>query len=124
MTDIAMLMSGTALSTPDWTANAEARLTVPRRGLNSDDLPAAAAKPAAGKPLPKTVDKIEAMRAQLDVSGRSRLLIDREDRAGRFIYRILNPDTGETMRQWPPEGYLDLIAYLRDGQGGLLDQRA
>ena len=119
-----MLMSGTALSTPDRAANAEARLTVPRRGLNSDDLLAAAAKPAAGKPLPKTVDKIEAMRAQLDVSGRSRLLIDREDRAGRFIYRILNPDTGETMRQWPPEGYLDLIAYLRDGQGGLLDQRA
>lgn len=119
-----MLMSGTALSTPDWTANAEARLTVPRRGLNSDDLLAAAAKPAAGKPLPKTVDKIEAMRAQLDVSGRSRLLIDREESAGRFIYRILNPDTGETMRQWPPEGYLDLIAYLRDGQGGLLDQRA
>lgn len=119
-----MLMSGTALSTPDRTANAEARLTVPRRGLNSDDLLAAAAKPAAGKPLPKTVDKIEAMRAQLDVSGRSRLLIDREESAGRFIYRILNPDTGETMRQWPPEGYLDLIAYLRDGQGGLLDQRA
>jgi uncharacterized FlaG/YvyC family protein len=124
MTDIATLMSGTALSSPEWAANADGTLKSLRRGLNADDMLAAAAKPAAGKALAKTVDKIEAMRAELDVSGRSRLLIDREESAGRFIYRILNPDTGETMRQWPPEGYLDLIAYLRDGQGGLLDQRA
>ncbi|WBQ10744.1 flagellar protein FlaG [Hyphomonadaceae bacterium ML37] len=113
------------MSSPEWAANAEVAVTrSAQRGLKGDEPVVAAAKPAAGKALPKTVDKIEAMRAQLDVSGRSRLLIDREDRAGRFIYRILNPDTGETMRQWPPEGYLDLIAYLRDGQGGLLDQRA
>jgi flagellar protein FlaG len=124
MTDIATLMSGTALSSPEWAANAEGALRPGQRGLKGDDPVQALVKAAAGKALPKTVDKIEAMRAQLDVSGRSRLLIDREDRAGRFIYRILNPDTGETMRQWPPEGYLDLIAYLRDGQGGLLDQRA
>jgi uncharacterized FlaG/YvyC family protein len=124
MTDIATLMSGTAMSSPEWAANAEGAIRSAQRGLKGDAQIEALVKAAEGKALPKTVDKIEAMRAQLDVSGRSRLLIDREDRAGRFIYRILNPDTGETMRQWPPEGYLDLIAYLRDGQGGLLDQRA
>jgi uncharacterized FlaG/YvyC family protein len=112
------------MSSPEWAANAEGAKRSGQRGLKGDAQFEALVKAARGKALPKTVDKIEAMRAQLDVSGRSRLLIDREDRAGRFIYRILNPDTGETMRQWPPEGYLDLIAYLRDGQGGLLDQRA
>jgi len=116
-------MSGTAMSSPEWAANAQAAVRPLERGPEGDEPAAAAVKPAAGKDLPKTVDKIEAMRAQIDASGRSRLLIDREERAGRFIYRILNPDTGETLRQWPPEGYLDLIAYLRDGQGGLLDRQ-
>lgn len=115
------------MSSRDWAANAEgAVFRSGQRGLEGDSRVEALIEAARGKALPKTVDKIEALRAQLDVSGRSRLLIDREDRAGRFIYRILNPDTGETIRQWPPEGYLDLIAYLRDtdGQGAVVDQRA
>ncbi len=124
MTDIATLMSGTALSSPEWAANASRTQGSEQRGSKGDKPIETAVKAAIGKALPQTVDKIEALRDQLDASARSRLLIDREERAGRFIYRILNPDTGETMRQWPPEGYLDLIAYLRDGQGGLLDQRA
>ncbi|KAA5802223.1 flagellar protein FlaG [Alkalicaulis satelles] len=123
MTDIATLMSGTALSSSEWAANAGGTKGSQQRGSEGDNPIETAIKAAIGKALPQTVDKIEALRDRLDASGRSRLLIDREERAGRFIYRILNPDTGETMRQWPPEGYLDLIAFLRDGQGGVVDQR-
>ena len=66
---------------------------------------------------------IDRLRDELDARGRSRLLIDKDEDAGRFVYRMLDPETGETMRQWPPENYLDLISYLREEQGGLIDKR-
>lgn len=72
----------------------------------------------------RELDLIERLRGQVKAAGRSKLLIDRDEEAGRFIYRMLDPDTGETMRQWPPEQYLDLVAYLREQQGGLIDKRA
>ncbi len=64
------------------------------------------------------------MRDAINKSARNRLQIDRADENGRFIYRILDPDTGETMRQWPPERYLELVEYLNDKRGGLVDERA
>ncbi|MEO1039635.1 MAG: flagellar protein FlaG [Pseudomonadota bacterium] len=70
------------------------------------------------------VEAIERMRAEINASGRARLQIDRDEEAGQFIYRIKNPDTGETVRQWPPETYVDLIVFLRSKQGGVIDQSA
>ncbi|MGJ3230581.1 MAG: flagellar protein FlaG [Oceanicaulis sp.] len=86
---------------------------------------AAAEGDASGKEDGRAVvERIETMRAKINASSRSRLMIEREGEAGRFVYKILDPQTGETMRQWPPDRYLELVAYLRDQQGGLVDQEA
>lgn len=64
------------------------------------------------------------MRDEINRNARNKLQIDRAEDNGRFIYRILDPDTGETMRQWPPEKYLELVEYLSDKRGGLVDESA
>ena len=68
------------------------------------------------------VEVIERLRKAAE-GAQSRLLIDRDEEAGQFIYKFMDPETGETVRQWPPERYLDLITYLREKQGGLLDRK-
>lgn len=69
-------------------------------------------------------EAIEAMRAQLSASGRTRLQIERDEEQGRFIYRLMDPETGETLRRWPPESFGDLISILRNEGGGLINEKA
>jgi uncharacterized FlaG/YvyC family protein len=122
--DIAKLMSGSAIARS--AVMAEDEIVI--RKLN----PVPPAKPeavdgseaAAKEGERAVVERIEAMRADINANPRTRLQIDREGDAGRFVYRILNPDTGETMRQWPPKKYLELVAYLREQQGGVVNERA
>ncbi len=71
----------------------------------------------------REVEVIERLRKMAE-GAQSRLLIDRDEEAGHFIYKFMDPETGETMRQWPPQDYLDLITYLREKQGGLIDRQA
>lgn len=74
--------------------------------------------------LAEQVAAIEKMRSDVSALKSNRLRIDRHEESGQFIYRIFNEDTGETIRRWPPEGYLDLVAFLKDEQGKLVDERA
>ncbi|WP_107712786.1 flagellar protein FlaG [Oceanicaulis sp.] len=69
------------------------------------------------------LERIEALRERVNASLRTRLQIDREEESGQFIYRLFDPETGEVMRQWPPEKYMDLVAFLKDQQGGVVDER-
>lgn len=121
--DNATLMSGTALARPSWDAIASGRVTPATRGSQGDGMESDARKKTRLVPQeqPK-IEQIEAMRAAINASSRSRLQIERAEDAGRFIYRILDPDTGETVRQWPPEKYVELVAYLRGREGGLVDE--
>ncbi|MCH8522737.1 hypothetical protein [Glycocaulis sp.] len=69
-------------------------------------------------------EAIERMRAELSANARTRLQIERdEDKNGRFIYRLLDPDTGETLRRWPPDKFGDLISFLGGKDQGLLNER-
>ena len=68
------------------------------------------------------VEQIEAMRAEINANSRSRLKIERAEESNQFIYRLFDPATGEVMRQWPPEKYVELVAYLRGREGGLVDK--
>jgi len=72
----------------------------------------------------REVEIIERLRNAADANSQARLQIVRDEDAGQFIYKFTNPETGETVRQWPPEDYLDLITYLREKQGGLVDRQA
>ena len=121
--DFATLMSGTALARPAWDAIANGRVAPVTSGSQGE----AAESQARQKTRELTVERpkveqIEAMRAEINANSRSRLQIEREEDAGRFIYRIFDPATGELMRQWPPERYVELVAYLRGREGGLVDR--
>lgn len=74
--------------------------------------------------LAEQVAAIEKMRQNVSALESNRLKIDRHEESGQFVYRIFNEDTGETIRRWPPENYLDLVAFLKDEQGRLIDERA
>jgi uncharacterized FlaG/YvyC family protein len=53
----------------------------------------------------------------------SKLQIDQDKTSGTFIYRSVNPETGETISQWPPEKLLALRDYLREMEGMLVDKQ-
>ncbi|PWE17574.1 hypothetical protein DDZ18_07845 [Marinicauda salina] len=69
------------------------------------------------------IEAIEELRMEFEALPQSRLQIEREDESGRFVYRFLDQETGEIVRQWPPEDYLELMNYLRSLQGGLLNEQ-
>jgi uncharacterized FlaG/YvyC family protein len=122
--DIAKLMSGSAIARSAMMAEDEIVIRKLKPAPPAKPEPVAQSEDTAKEDERAVVERIEAMRADINANSRSRLQIDREGDAGRFVYRILDPDTGETMRQWPPKKYLELVAYLRDQQGGLVNERA
>jgi uncharacterized FlaG/YvyC family protein len=67
---------------------------------------------------------IEEMRAALSASARTRLQIERDADGDSFIYRLLDPETGETLRRWPPESFGDLVNFLTNESGGLINEQA
>ncbi|WP_323762769.1 flagellar protein FlaG [Maricaulis sp.] len=54
----------------------------------------------------------------------SRLKILQDDASGEYIYLLIDQDTGETVRRWPPEKHGDLMEYLRTRSAGIVDQKA
>jgi uncharacterized FlaG/YvyC family protein len=63
-------------------------------------------------------------RLAADTLGNSRLKILQDNTSGDYIYLMVDQDTGETVRRWPPEKHADLMEFLRTRTGGLLDRRA
>ncbi|RMF16854.1 MAG: flagellar protein FlaG [Alphaproteobacteria bacterium] len=53
-----------------------------------------------------------------------RLRIDQDEATGRFVYKVVNADTGEVVRQFPPEEILRIVASIREAEGLVLDSRA
>ena len=52
----------------------------------------------------------------------SKLQIVQDKTSGTFIYRSIDPDTGEVLNQWPTEKLLELRDYLAQTQGVLVDK--
>lgn len=122
------LTTGLASARPAW----EVRSSQPTkpagdasRGTGSgQDTAVRSIKPASSEKLKEQIEEIERLRADLSSNGPTKLLIDRSEEAGKFVYRFLDNDTGETVRQWPPEGYLDMLIFLRSDKGGLVNEQA
>jgi len=51
----------------------------------------------------------------------SKLQITRDSDTGAFVYRSVDPETGEVIRQWPSEQILSLRESLRELEGVLVD---
>jgi uncharacterized FlaG/YvyC family protein len=54
----------------------------------------------------------------------SKLQIEQDKDTGTFIYRSINPDTGEIIKQWPPEQLLKMKEHLREMEGLFVDKHA
>ena len=54
----------------------------------------------------------------------SRLKILQDENTGDYVYLMVDQDTGETVRRWPPEKHGDLLEYLRTKTAGLLNRTA
>ena len=51
----------------------------------------------------------------------SKLQIEQDKETGTFIYRSVDPETGEVLRQWPPEQLLKLREHLSELEGMFVD---
>ncbi|MBL4906926.1 MAG: flagellar protein FlaG [Sneathiella sp.] len=52
-----------------------------------------------------------------------RFTIDKDGDTGRFVYRLINSDTGEVLKQFPGDYVLKRIAYYRDLEGLAVDSK-
>ena len=53
----------------------------------------------------------------------SKLQIEQDKATGTFIYRSIDPDTGEVTQQWPSEKMLELRDFLKGMEGVLVDKQ-
>jgi uncharacterized FlaG/YvyC family protein len=53
----------------------------------------------------------------------SKLQIEQDKETGTFIYRTVDSETGEIIRQWPPEQLLKLRESLAQMEGMLVDKQ-
>ena len=53
----------------------------------------------------------------------SRLSIDLDKEAGAFVYRVLDNRSGEVVRQFPAEKALELMRYLGQERGLVVDRK-
>lgn len=52
-----------------------------------------------------------------------RFSIDQDSDSGRFVYRLINSDTGEVMKQFPGDYVLRRVAYYRELEGLAVDSK-
>ncbi len=53
----------------------------------------------------------------------SKLQIEQDKETGTFIYRSVDPNTGEVIQQWPSEKLLELRSFLKEMEGVLVDKQ-
>jgi len=66
-------------------------------------------------------DKIAEAAAANDRTG-IRVSTDVHEETGRYIIRVIESDTGEVLKEFPPADYLDVVAALDELEGLLLSE--
>ena len=93
--------------------------------------PASPASPALPNPATQLsraqrVEVLEAAVEQLirrNLPSNSKLQIEHDKETGTYIYRSVDAETGEVIRQWPPEQLLKLREHLSEFEGMFVDKR-
>jgi uncharacterized FlaG/YvyC family protein len=103
-----------------------------REAANQSRQPAAPASP--GAPAPDTNlgpdQRVEVLQAAVEklikktLPSNSKLQVEKDKELGTYIYRTINPDTGEVIMQWPAEQLLAMREYLKEMEGVLVDTKA
>jgi flagellar protein FlaG len=91
--------------------------------LNRSARREAAESPQVAAPEARTVEeavsRLNATMQALSV----RLKFERHEAAGQYMVRVINEDSGELIREIPPERTLDMVAYLKRVAGIIVDER-
>lgn len=76
----------------------------------------------AKDPQEKAADALQQLLVDTNLPN-TRLRIDKDDTTGDFIYQTLDVDTGEVIKQFPPETIQEMLSKLRDVEGLAFDSR-
>ncbi len=80
---------------------------------------------AEERPNDQRVGKLEQLQKVADeafADTDAKLSISYDEASGRFIYKELDPETGEVVREYPPQEVLERIAKVRQMRGVSLDR--
>jgi len=99
-------------------------------GLGQNRPQPSPASPAAVNPATDLArdQRVEVLQAAIEklirksLPANSKLQIERDKETGAFIYRSIDTETGEIIRQWPPEQLLKLREYMAQMEGMLIDK--
>lgn len=72
-----------------------------------------------GRAVEEAVVRLNATMQALSI----RLKFERHEAAGQFMVRVIEEDSGEVIREIPPERTLDMVAYLKRVAGIILDEK-
>ncbi|WP_020401039.1 flagellar protein FlaG [Kordiimonas gwangyangensis] len=85
--------------------------------LGGEDVPVNSPLDKAAKALEKFIPEDQAL-------PNTRLRIDRDDETGRFVYLNIDNESGEVIKQFPPESILEFLSYYREVAGLTVDDKA
>jgi uncharacterized FlaG/YvyC family protein len=66
------------------------------------------------------LERLDAARA----AAQSKLRIERNDETGEFIYKTIDRETGEVIEQWPEEKVLNMLSFLGEMKGLVVDEES
>ncbi|WP_417450198.1 flagellar protein FlaG [Kordiimonas sp.] len=78
----------------------------------------------ANSPLEKAAQALEKFIPEDEALPNTRLRIDRDDETGRFVYLNIDNESGEVIKQFPPESILEFLSYYREVAGLTVDDKA
>ncbi len=89
----------------------------------SNGRPAGAQEETAGNPLQRA-EQVLNDALETSTPPNSRLAIEIDEPTGRFVYKAISNDSGETIRQYPQEEILRLLARFREIEGLAINRSA
>jgi uncharacterized FlaG/YvyC family protein len=100
-------------------------------GLGQSRQQTSPASPALPNPVTQLTraQRVEVLEAAVEklirrsLPSNSKLQIEQDKETGTFIYRSVDPETGEILQQWPPEQLLKLREHLAEFEGMFIDKR-
>ncbi len=114
-------------ATPETTASVPVSDSVSIGSLNASAIPpetASAATAGSDDPLVQAALALEEILPGGEFPPNTSLRIEQDEESGRFIYQSIDNETGEVVRQFPPEDILEILALFRDPEGVIFDDLA
>jgi uncharacterized FlaG/YvyC family protein len=82
------------------------------------------ADPASGPGGEKALEDAINERIARLLGSNTRLRIELDKGSGDFVYKSVNKHTGEVEKQWPAQTILNMLAFFRELDGLIFDQKA